>query len=165
MGIRAPIRHGHIEDELAQETDVPTSKQVLDRNIAAINARDLGGFLENQQANVKFTIPGGATLQGREEVGQYMEAFWAAFPDGVLSFGKQFFAGDAAATEVRFAGTQSGPLSTPNGPIPPTGRHVSIQSVSILRIEDGRVAEEHVYMDQLDLISQLGLTPMPAAVE
>ena len=142
-----------------------TSKQVLDRNITAINARDLAGFLDNQQPNVKFTIPGGATLEGRAEVGQYIEALWAAFPDGVLTFGQQIFAGDAAATEVLFAGTHTGPMSTPNGPIPPTGKHVSIQSVSILRIEAGRVAEEHVYMDQLDLISQLGLTPTTSGVE
>jgi predicted ester cyclase len=142
-----------------------TTKQVLERNITAINSRDLAGFLDNQQPDVTFTISGGATLQGRAEVGQYMEAFWAAFPDGVLSFGKQIFDGAAAATEVHFAGTHTGPLSTPNGPIPPTGKHVRLQSVSILRIEGGRVAEEHVYMDQLELISQLGLAPAAAGGE
>jgi predicted ester cyclase len=141
-----------------------TSKQVLDRNIAAVNAHDLDAYLANQQPGVEFVLPGGVTLRARHEVGQYTEAMWAAFPDGSLAFGQQIFAGDTVATEVVFSGTQTGPLSAPNGPIPATGRRVNMHSLSVLRIEDGRVASEHVHFDQLDMMAQLGLMTPEASV-
>jgi len=137
-------------------------KDVLDRNIAALNARDMEAYLANQQPDVEFVIPGGVTLRGRDQIREYTEALWKAFPDGVLTFGDQVIADAAAATEVVFTGTHTGPMLTPDGPIPPTGKQVTLRSASILRIEDGRVAVEHVYLDQLELMTQLGLTPAAA---
>jgi steroid delta-isomerase-like uncharacterized protein len=146
---------------MTQEAEMTTSKQILDRNITAVNARDLGGYLSNQQPDVEFVLPGGITLRGRDEVGQYTQAMWTAFPDATLAVGEQILAEDRAATEVVFSGTHTGPMNTPGGPLPPTGKHVNVHSVSMLRFEDGRVASEHVYFDQLELLSQLGLAPQP----
>jgi uncharacterized protein (TIGR02246 family) len=140
----------------------PSVRHVLERNIAAVNARDIDAYLANQHPDVEFVLPGGVTLHGREEVRQYSEAVWEAFPDGTLTFGDQVLAGDMAATEVVFTGTHTGPMPTPAGLIPPTGRRVTLRSASILRIEGGVVASEHVYVDQLDLMTQLGLTPDPS---
>ena len=134
-----------------------SSKQVLDRNIAAVNARDLDAYLANQSVDVEFVLPGGVILRGREQVGQYTQALWTAFPDGALAFGDQVFGEDAAATEVVFTGTQTGPMSTPNGTIPPTGKRVTLHSASILRIKDRVVASEHVYLDRFEMMTQLGL--------
>ena len=144
------------------DQDRTSAKHVLERNIAALNARDIGAYLANQRPDVEFLLPGGATLQGREQVRQYTEALWQAFPDATLTFGDQVLADNVAATEVVFTGTHTGPMPTPSGPIPPTGRPVTLRSASILRIEDGLVASEHVYVDQLDLMTQLGLL-LPAA--
>jgi predicted ester cyclase len=66
-------------------------------------------------------------------------------------------ADDAAATEVVFTGTHTGPMNTPGGAVPPTGKRVTLHSVSVLRIKDGLVASEHVYLDQLEMLTQLGL--------
>jgi predicted ester cyclase len=132
-------------------------KRVLDRNITAVNARDIEGYLANQQPDIEFVLPGGVTLRGRDQVRQYTEAVWQAFPDGILAFGAQVFGHDAAATEVVFTGTHTGPMLTPNGSIPPTGRSVTLHSASILRIKDGLVASEHVDLDQLEMMTQLGL--------
>jgi predicted ester cyclase len=137
-----------------QHTDL---KQVLDRNITAINTRDMEGYLANQQPDVVFELPGGVSLHGRDQARQYMAAMWEAFPDGRLAFGAQLFGDGLAATEVIFTGTHTGPMPSPNGPIPPTGKAVTTHSVSILHIEDGLIALEHVYGDQLEMIIQLGL--------
>ena len=144
-----------------QET--PRTKQVLDRNIAALNARDIEGYLANQQPDVEFVLPGGITLHGRDEIRHYIEALWKAFPDGVLTFRDQVLAEEAAATELVFTGTHTGPMMTPTGLIPPTGKRVTTHSLSILRIKDDLIASEHVYSDQLEMITQLGL--MPAAAD
>jgi uncharacterized protein (TIGR02246 family) len=130
-------------------------KQVLDRNITAINTRDIEGYLANQQPDVQFVLPGGVTLQGRDQLRDYVEAQWAAFPDGTLTFGARVFGDDAAAVEVVFTGTHTGPMATPDGPIPPTGKTVTLHTASILSIKDGLIASEHVYMDQLELMGQL----------
>jgi predicted ester cyclase len=132
-------------------------RDVLERNITAINNRDIDAYLANQQPDVEFRLPGGVVVRGRDQVREYTESLWTAFPDGTLAFGDQVLAGDAAATEVIFAGTHTGPLLTPKGPVAPTGRRVTLRSASILRITDGLIASEHVYLDQLEMMTQLGL--------
>jgi predicted ester cyclase len=114
------------------------------------------GYLANQQPDVEFVLPGGTTLHGRDQLREYTEALWNAFPDGTLTFGAQVLGDDAAATEVEFTGTHTGAMATPNGPLPATGRSVTLRSASILRINDGLIVSEHVYLDQLELLAQLG---------
>jgi len=142
-----------------------SAKQVLDRNIAALNARDMEGYLSNQSPDVEFVLPGGVTLRGRDQLKQYTETLWAAFPDATLAFGQQVFADDVVATEVVVTGTHTGPMNTPDGSVPPTGKRISLRSVSMLRIKDGAVASEHVYFDQLDMLMQLGLSQAPGSVD
>src|SRR6266566_9656198 len=143
--------------------DTSKTKHILDRNITTHNARDIDGYLANQRPDVEFVLPGDVTLHGRDQVRHYTEALWKAFPDGKLAFGEQVFAEDAAATELVFTGTHTGPMMTPNGPIPPTGKRVTLHSASILKIKDGLIASEHGYADQLEIMTQLGL--MPAALK
>ena len=113
---------------------------------------------------MQVILPDGRTLRGRDQLGQDTEATWTAFPDGALAFGERVFTEDAAAVETVLTGTYTGPLSTPDGTIPPTGRPVKIRLLSILRIRDGLVASEHVYFNPLDMLTQLGLAPAPASV-
>ncbi len=140
-------------------------EQVLDRNRKAFNARDMDGYLANQTPDVSLILPGGITLSGRDEMKGYVGALWEAFPDGRLTFGDQVLSEDAAATELVFTGTHSGPLETPTGPIAPTGKKVSLHSVSLLRIKDGHVASERNYGDSLELMAQLGLAGGPGPGE
>ena len=68
---------------------------------------------------------------------------------------------DSAATEVIFSGTHTGPIPTPNGELPATGRTIQTTSISMLTFADGMVISEHVYSDQLELLTQLGLAASP----
>jgi ketosteroid isomerase-like protein len=140
-----------------------STKQILERNLSTYNAHDLDAYLANQTPDVQVILPDGTTLRGRDQLGQNTQATWTAFPDGTLAFGEQVFGGDAAAVETVLTGTHTGPLRTPAGTIPPTGRPVRLRFLSILRIRDGRVASEHVYSNQLDILTQLGLAPAPAS--
>jgi predicted ester cyclase len=149
---RFMLRANHGGIVAHEQTDL---KQILDRNITAINGRDIEGLLANQQPDVVFELPGGVSLRGHDELRQYMEAMWEAFPDGVLAFGAQAFADGIAATEVAFTGTHTGPMPSPSGPIPPTGKAVTTHSVSVLHITDGLIASERVYGDRLEMMTQL----------
>ena len=41
--------------------------------------------------------------------------------------------------------------------VPPTGRHVDIPHVVIMRFENGKIAHEHIYWDQAPVLVQVGL--------
>jgi SnoaL-like polyketide cyclase len=77
---------------------------------------------------------------------------------GAVSFGEQVLADDAAATEVVFTGTHTGPLAMPAGEIPPTGRAVRTTTVSMLRFRNGMIISERVIGDELELVRQLGVS-------
>jgi len=106
-------------------------------------------------------LPGGVTLRGRDQVKEYTESIWAAFPDGTLAFGGQVLADDAVATEVVFTGTHTGPMVTPAGVLSPTGKRVTLRSVSVLSIKNDMITSEHVYLDQLEMLAQLGFQVVP----
>jgi predicted ester cyclase len=143
------------------DPDIAAVRQVLERNIAAVNAQDVDAYVANQQPDVEFVLPGGVTVQGRDQVRQYAEAQWTAFPDAKIAFGMQVLSRDRAATEVIFTGTHTGPLQTPAGVVAPTGKSVTFTAASILQIKDGLVASEHLFFDQLELMTQLGLARSP----
>jgi ketosteroid isomerase-like protein len=131
--------------------------QIVARNMAVFNAKDIDKLLDNQCPEVEYVLPGGITFRGRDHVKQYVQTFWSAFPDGRLSRIGQVATESEAATEALFTGTHTGPLVTPGGSIAPTGRQVTLRQVFVHRIEGGRIASEHVYVDQLEFLSQLGL--------
>lgn len=112
---------------------------------------------------MEVILPDGRILRRRDQLGHNTKTAWTAFPDGTLEFGEQVFTEDAAAVETVLTGTDAGPLSTPDGTIPPTGRPVRLRLLSILRIRDGLVASEHVYSNQLDILTQLDFAPAPAS--
>lgn len=140
------------------------TKEAADRHIAAFNAKNADDFVGNESPDIEFVLPGAITLRGRDQVRGYIQIFWSAFPDGRVTAGAQIVTDDACVTESVFNGTHTGTLSTPDGDIPPTGKRVSLRQVAVQRIEDGKVASEHLYFDQLELMAQLGLAPAPAAV-
>jgi carboxymethylenebutenolidase len=43
----------------------------------------------------------------------------------------------------------------------PTGRHVEVPLVAIVRFRDGKLAHEHIYWDQASVLKQLGLLTDP----
>ena len=70
--------------------------------------------------------------------------------------------GDWVAHTAVFKGTHDGTLSTPEGDVPATGRRLEGRCSQFVRFQDGRSVEEHLYFDQMDVITQLGLVPETA---
>jgi hypothetical protein len=50
----------------------------------------------------------------------------------------------------------TGPLSTPLGVLPPTGRAAAIRTIDVLAVQDGLVTDITVVADELGLLTQLG---------
>ena len=89
----------------------------------------------------------------------YIGAFVEAVPDLQIEVHQLFGEGDLAAGRATWSGTQEGELPG----IPATGKRFSIDSIDIVRFEDGRAVEHWGVTDNLGLLTQLGVIPEPAA--
>lgn len=138
------------------------ARDVSDRLSDAINAHDAQAIGTLFAADGVFTEPAGE-FRGREEIVRYWERFFEAFPD--LEVHDDFTAesGDTAINEWSAAGTNTGPLETPDGSIRATGKRVTILGCDALTVRDGLIRTHRGYWDQLTLLTQLGLMPEAAA--
>jgi len=102
-----------------------------------------------------------APIQGLEAVKQYTAGMHSAFPDFSLRMDDAIAEGDRVAVRWSMDGTHTADLMTPNGLIPPTGKHVAMSGISILRMKDGKILEERVQADILGMMQQLGVVPPP----
>src|SRR5260370_41557592 len=108
-----------------------STKEAADRHVQAFNEKHLEELVENESPDIEFVIPGGITLRGRDQVKEYMKLFWSAFPDMKVSESYQVIAGATAVTESTYSATHTGPLRTPNGDIPATGRPVQARQAAV----------------------------------
>jgi predicted ester cyclase len=135
------------------------AKQFLD----AFNAHDEGGIRSLQGDNTAFEGPGDVRLEGRDAATGYAMSWVNAFPDAQITVHNELVDGDWVAQEFTFRGTQTGTLSSPAGDIPPTNRELNGRGVQLLRVEGGQVVDTRLYFDQVQVLTQLGLMPEPAA--
>ena len=94
---------------------------------------------------------------GREGLKAFVGAFHTAFPDGQLNIDQMIAEGDTVATRLTFHGTHSGDFMG----IPPTGKKVTVPALDMARYADGKLVEHWGGPDQMSLMQQLGVVPMP----
>jgi len=87
------------------------------------------------------------------------DAVAQAFPDSRLEVHTLIEAGNRVVVEGAYAGTHTGPLASPQGTVPPTGRTLALPYCEVFEVSAGRIASKHVYYDQMTFAAQLGLLP------
>jgi len=114
--------------------------------------------MANLYAEDAVVIEAGEIIRGREAIQTHMEGFIRTFPDLKIEFLTVIPSGNHIAFEMAVSGTQTGPMMTPEGKIPPTGKKVEFKAVWIGRISaDGLIEEDRTYFDTADFMKQLGL--------
>lgn len=86
---------------------------------------------------------------------QLGEVFLAGFPDISYEQQDQLVDGDKVVTRGVWSGTHTGDFMG----IPPTGRAFRAPSITIDRIEGGKIAERWNTSDLLGMMQQLGVIP------
>jgi predicted ester cyclase len=129
-------------------------KSVIQRHVQTFGAKDAEA--EPWSADAEMIAPVGQ-FRGRDQVLGFLGAFWEAFPDVRLEIARLVGEGSLAAAEGMIIGTHSGILRTPNGDVPATGRPVKIRWMAMYEVSGDELNFEHLYFDQSELMTQLGL--------
>jgi ketosteroid isomerase-like protein len=136
----------------------------ITRNLHPLwNERAFDRILSEMVAeDVEWTnVPTGQTFRGHEGMREFMQGWVDAFSDGTTedttaSAGEEF-----GVTEFVGRGTHDGPLISPAGEIPPTGRSVEFNLCEAYRFRGGKIVSGHTHFDSLGLMAQLGAVPPP----
>ena len=135
---------------------MPDAKAVILKHISAMNDRDSSA--DPWSADAEMVAPG-AQATGRDDVISFLGVFQEAFPDLRLEIKQLLSDGPDAAAEGTLAGTHDGVLHTPNGDVAPTGRAVELRWAAVYVTDGDTLKSEHLFFDQMDFLSQLGLLP------
>jgi len=87
----------------------------------------------------------------------FIGSFHAAFPDGRITIDQMIAEGDAVALRATYRGTQTGRFQD----IPPTGKAVTVPAQDMYRVVEGKIVEHWGGPNQLSLLQQLGVVPVP----
>ena len=135
-------------------------KVALNVNKAALD-RDWTRFKDGHADSVLVYSPlTPEPTKGVEAHTDTVRALLSAFPDFDMRMDRCFGQDDWVCTEFTMTGTHKAPLKGPNGQvIPPTNRKLRLALCSVVRFENGKMAEEHTYYDRVSMMSQLGIAP------
>ena len=128
--------------------------------VAAFNGHDaerLASLYTDDQVTV---LPGAPDpVRGRKNKAEMVAGYFRAFPDLTLQIPLVLVSGNHIVCAGHMAGTNMGPLVSPEGEMPPTGRRVNIRMAFILRVTPtGLIEEDQTYFDEAEFLKQLGLT-------
>jgi len=124
------------------------------------NERRPGILDELQTPNVVYH---GTSMQmnGLEEYKKVYGIFLSAFQDTKLTIEGIIAEGDTVMTRVKMTGMHKGDFEG----IPATGKVVTLSAFTVFRLVDGKIAEEWEILDDLGLMTQLGMELKPREVK
>lgn len=93
--------------------------------------------------------------RGPEFVKELVTMYRTAFPDLHLTIEEMIVADDVVISRWRSTATHQGEFQG----LPPTGAAAEVTGATIMRIANGKIAEERVFMDSLKLMQVVGAVP------
>jgi steroid delta-isomerase-like uncharacterized protein len=94
-------------------------------------------------------------LEG-DDSSEAMRGWKTAMPDVKGTVTSSAESGDQVVLEVTWHGTHTGPLATPEGEIPPSGRTQTTPAVWIFDFKGDSLNESRHYFDMLTFLQQIG---------
>ena len=99
------------------------------------------------------------SANGVDEIIQVAHGWKTAFPDIHGNIWASSSCGNNAVLEIKWTGTNDGPIEMPGGTLPATGKSVEFDDAQIYEIEDGKVKVFRNYGDFVTMLTQLGVIP------
>jgi len=136
--------------------------KLLDQYVERYNAGDMGAVSDLYAENAVRRMPDG-TFEGRISIRERLASELAVFPDVIYAVSSFVEEGDSFADEWTIVGTNTGPLTLPDGTqLPPTGKRVEIRGMEFVQVRDGKIVIHNLYHDNMAVMVQLGLVPQGA---
>jgi steroid delta-isomerase-like uncharacterized protein len=142
---------------------VTAPQEIVGRWREAFNAHDEAGIRSAYADDVIFEAPGDIRMVGAGPTVEYAMNWLRAFPDATMQVETEVVDREWVVQRFLFEGTHENALEGPTGDIPATGRRLVGRGVQVTRVEDGQIAEDYLYFDQVQVLMQLGLMPELAA--
>ncbi len=120
-------------------------------NLALVDELVAPDFLDHE-------VPPGMNNRGPDSTRQIVTILRTAFPDLHFTIEELVAEGDTVAGRVTMSGTHLGPFQG----IPPTGRSFQQAQMHFVRFRDGKAIEHRAVRDDLGMMRQLGVIPIPA---
>jgi steroid delta-isomerase-like uncharacterized protein len=129
------------------------------RGVDAFNAGDAEAVAEIYAEDAVLHDPQAPQpFRGREAIRDSYEHMLRAYPDARVTMLNVHAEDDLIMYELRFTGTNEGPIATPDGDIPATGQQVEMLMVVVSDVdEEGRFSDTRRYYDTAMMMRQLGL--------
>jgi len=125
-------------------------EEVLNKgNVAAVDEYFAADYVDH-------SVPPGIPPD-REGLKMFFTAFRAAFPDLHYHIDDEIAEGNMLVHRLTGHGTMQGEFQG----MPATGKHATWSEIHIGRLAGGKLAEHWANVDQLGMLQQLGLAPMP----
>jgi steroid delta-isomerase-like uncharacterized protein len=127
----------------------------------AFNRHDATALARLYAEDQVTVLPGSPEpVRGRKAKAEMVAGYFGAFPDLKLDIPLILISGEYAVCEGTMSGTNTGPMSSPEGNAPATGRRVILPISYILKVgPDGFVQTDHTYFDDASFQQQLAGPP------
>ena len=147
----------------ALETEVLTADELVKiarKQIDAFNNGDWEQLRELLASDASYHELGTErAIEGPEQIIEAFKGWKTAFPDAAGRVTSSLASGDTAVLEVTWKGTQTGPLTTPAGTIPASGKSQETPAVVFYVFEGAKIKASRHYFDAMTLLKQIGAQP------
>ena len=134
------------------------AREITDRIMDAYMVADRDSLMRLYATDAVAETPDAPRIEGGTAIADYLIAIKRAVPDASWESTTKYESGDTAIDEGFFVGTHTEALITDEGlEVPPTNRRLRLRECNIVTVKDGMAVSHRQYLDQLDLMSQLGL--------
>lgn len=133
------------------------NKNLGQQFIDLCNRQDYTAVFKLFAPEFRSYLPGAPGLD-RDGWKSTMQVFFAAFPDFRHDIEELIATDDRIILRLVLRGTHQGNF---NG-IPPTGKQIEVRGIAINHIASGLIVENHVEIDRIALLQQLGVIPVSA---
>ncbi len=123
--------------------------------LEAFNNADWDSF-RNLVGNATYHELGTQRSLSGDELIDAMKGWRTAMPDVTGTVTNVFESGNQVVQEVTWTGTHTGPLATPEGEIPASGKSQTTPAAIVLEYEGDRLKEWRQYFDMLTFLRQIG---------
>ena len=146
---------------MAAQSTLLSRQQLIDAAQAplkAFNRKDWDAVIASITADFEYDeVATHRRVAGVDQLMPLWQGWAEAFPDAEASFDRSLPGENTVVLEVTWRGTHKGPLPTPSGPIPATGKRIDVRACVVTELAGEKAKLQRHYFDMATMLQQLGV--------